>query len=606
MCVADLNGYSSSSSDDDSDYEDDDVASSTSAVQPGTLASGYSSASLSLPSTMATGLDVSCGESKDKSGPSISGQESFQSTASSLSSQVELVKGKWEKNEPVLVNHEYTRTPGPTSPSLGSNLSAFDVFSLFFLDEVWEILVAETNRHAAKRVSPCNPWSENVTVVEMKAFIGLVTVMGTMKPTQFEIFWMVMFDKYATPGVANCMTRDRFLQLFRFFHLSNSSQAKVVGQPGYDGLLKVRKFLDLVLPMFESQYIPHQDLRVDEAMVLYKGVRPFKFYMKKNQSKLGVDILLLSDAKNGYVYRMQIYKGKSRDILHPDAVVGLGTKATLDLMNGLEVYHNDLYVDEYCSSPSLFLSLHNKGVNACGVVYPSRAYFPEEIIAKPCPHKVKFVDYRCNGPIISIAWVNRISLYFLSTFHTAEAAVNGCSETTSKKKVDKRQKDAEWCPPLLSKYMKHRDNKFKMQRFAYYNIGKRSQVWWKKVFFHVLECAMWNSYILYGFVNPQVKKKKYYQFKLDIARELSSHYLNGDIIEPSMQDRLDHENGHWPRGSCNERRCVACLKRQEMQGLSRESVPKGEIYCTYCNVHLCITEDRNCFMVYHTEEEYWH
>ena len=43
-------------------------------------------------------------------------------------------------------------TPGPTTP-VDSSMSAVDLFCRFFTDEVWDLIVFETNRFAATQVT---------------------------------------------------------------------------------------------------------------------------------------------------------------------------------------------------------------------------------------------------------------------------------------------------------------------------------------------------------------------------------------------------------------------------------------------------------------------
>ena len=54
------------------------------------------------------------------------------------------------------------------------------------------------------------------------------------------------------------------------------------------------------------------------------------------------------------------------------------TNVLLDLMSGLERFHNELFTENYCTSPLLFQMLYERGrgVNACGTVGPSRRGFP--------------------------------------------------------------------------------------------------------------------------------------------------------------------------------------------------------------------------------------
>ena len=74
-----------------------------------------------------------------------------------------------------------------------------------------------------------------------------------------------------------------------------------MGQPGYDVLFKVRKFLDLIVPLFESEYNTQENVSIDEAMIPFKGRLRFKQYMKDKPTKWGIKVFVLADATNGYV-----------------------------------------------------------------------------------------------------------------------------------------------------------------------------------------------------------------------------------------------------------------------------------------------------------------
>ena len=43
------------------------------------------------------------------------------------------------------------------------------------------------------------------------------------------------------------------------------------GEPGNDKLFKVRLMLDEIKKYFKSEYIPHEQMSVDETMVPFKG-----------------------------------------------------------------------------------------------------------------------------------------------------------------------------------------------------------------------------------------------------------------------------------------------------------------------------------------------
>ena len=109
--------------------------------------------------------------------------------------------------------------PGPSSP-VDDSASAVDLFCRFFTDEVWDLLVAETNRYAARcrqqNTHPRErPWTD-VTVVEMKAFVGILFHMGISKLPELEMYWSQTYPLLAQP-ISELMSFNRFQQILRSF-----------------------------------------------------------------------------------------------------------------------------------------------------------------------------------------------------------------------------------------------------------------------------------------------------------------------------------------------------------------------------------------------------
>ena len=64
----------------------------------------------------------------------------------------------------------------------------------------------------------------------------------------------------------------------------------------YDKLYMIRPLLDLVLKVFQSMYIPNQELSADESIIRYKSRLSWIQYVLKN-TKLGIKEWILADAK---------------------------------------------------------------------------------------------------------------------------------------------------------------------------------------------------------------------------------------------------------------------------------------------------------------------
>ena len=61
---------------------------------------------------------------------------------------------------------------------------------------------------------------------------------------------------------------------------------------------------------------------MDEVMIKFKGRLGFKQYMKDKSTKWGIKVFVLNDARNGYVYRLQVYTSKNQVMIVLACVVG--------------------------------------------------------------------------------------------------------------------------------------------------------------------------------------------------------------------------------------------------------------------------------------------
>ena len=98
-----------------------------------------------------------------------------------------------------------------------------------------------------------------------------------------------------------------------------------------------------------------------------------------------------------------------------------------------------------------------------------------------------------------------------------------------------------------------------------YNGGRRTKKWWKRVFFHGLECAQLNAYILFD--HSLGKNSPLLQFKISLSQNLiGATRLRKQIGRPrtiTEDDRLVGGDKHIPlaiRGG-GHRDCVVCSKK---------------------------------------------
>jgi len=95
---------------------------------------------------------------------------------------------------------------------------------------------------------------------------------------------------------------------------------------------------------------------------------------------VGDQSIVLVDSRNGYVKHIQIYTGKNWKLSEYE--MGLTSNVALELLEGLEQTHPKVYMDNYYSSPVLFVKLWTKGINVCGTVQGNRKHYPADLLVQ--------------------------------------------------------------------------------------------------------------------------------------------------------------------------------------------------------------------------------
>ena len=146
---------------------------------------------------------------------------------------------------------------------------------------------------------------------------------------------------------------------------------------------------------------------------------------------------------------------------------------------------------------------------------------------------------------------------------------------------------------------------------GYYNIGRRSKKWWKRVFAYLLEVSLLNAYVLQKFCNDRIKEQDYLAFRLALAVELVGNSCRRSLggrprsMEHAQCLRLANTQDHLPECVPFKRDCFVCAKVREKKKLSRQQYRHEScVKCNTCGCSLCLTKDRNCYKIYHTKVDY--
>ena len=497
---------------------------------------------------------------------------------------------------------------GPTHPP-NRELTPLDYFFYFFTDFIWDLLVTETNRYAAQvlgsRMHPHQrPWKD-VDRAEMKAFIGIILAFGIIRLPRIELYWQKKYPLFSIPSFSNVMSLVRFQQIWRFLYLADSEKQVPIGQPGHDKLYKVRVFLDNLQENFSAEYSLPCQVTIDECMIPFKGRLGFKQYIKNKPHKWGIKGFVLASATTGYISRILIYCGKGT-IEGIDISKEQAKKVVLYLMDGLEKTGHELYTDNFYTSSALCAELFKRGITTCGTVRKDRKDFPKEIIFRKATTKITRGEhlYCFNGPVTAVAWFDRRPVYFLTTIHSAPKP----GTYSVSRRGDRGRAVSVPAPPCAIEYIKYmRGVDRGDQMISLYNCGRRSKKWWKRLFFHLLECSVLNAYILHQDhgIHPTLS---HLQFREELVTQLISNFSSRkrQAAHRAETERLQPELKHLPIHVDSIKDCVCCNITGAKKKLEKADYRHRSAFkCSYCDVHLCIAKDRNCFFKYHSSERFW-
>nr|XP_039253826.1 piggyBac transposable element-derived protein 4-like [Styela clava] len=504
---------------------------------------------------------------------------------------------------------------GVTTRQLTQTSTPIDCFLHFFNSTVLQFIADMTNLNAVRKIhgqsvdKNCEgrEWKA-VDVEEMKAFIGLLIAMGIIHLPNLHMYWQRKNWVFDVPSFNKIMPRDRFIDLYGYLHFCDEALVRTSDDRKNDKLFKIRGLLSHVLPLFESCYTPGRDIAIDETLIPFKGKISFRQFIKRKRARYGIKVWVLAESLTGYVSRLQIYTGKD-PTAGPET--GLAKRVVKYLINPYEGLHHHLYVDNFYTSAELFEYLLSKGVYACGTSKGNAASFPKELIVKQAraiPRGTS--DWRMSGQLLAQSWVDNRMVYYLSTIHKPEYDLNDDGEKTVKRKGSRRASSFVEipCPPLLKDYNKYMGGvDLSNQMRKYYNLTRKSRVWYRKIFSYLLEVAVHNARVVFENLAGQRCGGGEFRMELVVAL-IGSHRasLRHGVLTPASITRLHNVGSHFPISTGCLRLCPVCAKKSRISATIREgTIPRSSIKCGDCDVHLCVRENRFCFRDWHTKVEYW-
>lgn len=148
-----------------------------------------------------------------------------------------------------------------------------------------------------------------------------------------------------------------------------------------------------------------RNISIDESLMKFKGQRSYKQYNPSKRARFGIQYYKLCESSTGHVKKISIYTGQDREATN----IPVSTSVVMKMLKDVKTTGHNLYIDNWCSSPNLFMDLHNMKFNVVGTVRCNRKDMPTDLKLGILPvgdHRVK-----SSGSLLAMRWKDEKDVY---------------------------------------------------------------------------------------------------------------------------------------------------------------------------------------------------
>ncbi|XP_049798775.1 piggyBac transposable element-derived protein 3-like [Schistocerca nitens] len=414
---------------------------------------------------------------------------------------------KFRKSDFVVQDTEWK---GSLPPPPVEEMTPLQYYKIFMNDDIFELIAEQSNIYALQKDSVSLQTSKN----EMEQFVGILLHMGIIKMPSIHLYWS---NECRYSPIADVMSRTRFFQLLRYFHVVNNQDLPEANS-NRDKLFKIRPLLSALQSSLKT-LPPEEYQAVDEQIIPFKGRSGLKQYIRNKPHKWGYKSFTRAGA-SGMMYDFEIYVGKNTC---SDRGLGLSGDIVLALTETLpEKQHFKVFADSWFSSIPLAIALKERGIEFCGTIRTDR-------LGK-CPLKTEAelkktgrgsCDWRVEttNNVALVRWFDRKCINFVSTYACVEPLATCRRYSASEKKfIDVPR------PYIVEKYNKHMGGvDLADMLIELYRINLRSRKWYMRIVYWCLSVAVVNGWLLHRrhmVQRGKTSKMSLLQFQANIAASL--------------------------------------------------------------------------------------
>ena len=261
--------------------------------------------------------------------------------------------------------------------------------------------VTNTNLYAASRQAAA--WVDTTTD-EMWRYLAVRIRQGIVDLPELPMYWRKGYrDEY----ISQLMTRDRFMQLHRYFHIEPPVHRDV----RQTVVEKTATFYHQCQRLFLQYFTPGENFAIDETMIRFQGRSIWITVIKGKPVPVGFKMYTV--ASDGYLLGFRIFRGKGgsdskQNVLH---------HLVVDLVQPWGGVNRRLYFDNLYTSPALCDHLLRIGIRSCGTCRPNRKGLPGDLKQTMRRLDKDETSTWQRGQLGCLVWHDAKPQPFLSTIH---------------------------------------------------------------------------------------------------------------------------------------------------------------------------------------------
>ncbi|CAK1588731.1 unnamed protein product [Parnassius mnemosyne] len=515
--------------------------------------------------------------------------------------------------------HENDFTPYPPGmycqPLAASRVNLLQEPIEYFLRYIPEVMFEIISNYSNQTYLLKKGQNLNTTKEEIKLFFGISIAMSYLGLPRIRMYWA---NRTRVAMIADRMTRDRYFKI--------RTNLKLVNDLEVDEASKQNKFWK-VNPLIKTvrkaclETPRSQHTSVDEQMIPFWGQVSMRQFIRGKPNPCGLKNFVCT-TPDGVPLDFFMYEGKGDTILTTNEAEGLdiGGKVVLKLSETLPEGVK-LYMDRYFTSLDLLDKLRSKKMQATGTLrkanIPKNCNFKTDNELRKQGRGSSDQLVRSDGNVACLKWFDNKPVIMASSVDSKEP-INKCRRWCKKTKqyiqIDR--------PFAIEQYNTMMGGVDMLDRvISFYRIRARSKKWTVRLIFHFFDFAAAAGWLVYRneaklLECPKKNILDYLEFKVQIANSLLYFTPAREqihIIHEVDSDDSTEEAQPWSR----KRKCIPQPPVQLMTAMAghlplideqndnhRCRMPgckskKARVFCSTCNMHLCLVIGRNCYKRYH-------